>query len=604
MVHRIKEYISYYLQQKETTHAILITGKWGSGKTYYWKYTLEDIVKNKGFTPVYLSLNGLKSREEILDKLALEILKNKTNGIINKRVSKAVKASLNIVSAITSTTLNIKKPTINISPTDLMSFYKFDKTVICFDDLERYTSDVSDVLGIINDFAEHKHIKVILLTNEEKLLDRNNKNFPEIKEKTFGKTLHFQTDKQIILKSVIESKYKDDIELKGFLLLNIPLICNTMEQHGNCNYRVVISLLDDFKYIVKQSIKDIEAFSIAELEILKFILALGFEIQISAIEEEKIKDLFISLPLNKDNYSYEFKRKYFIDALDTKYIFKSIINYFITGLIDIDKLNEEIALFKPINHFPNYYYLTKLGFWNLSDKDFEDKINNNLLNEIRNGEISLEYYDELFIKYIYLLNEHLLSINIDELYTIFNDGLTKLQTKERTTPIDDIFYPFTNEYKQFLETAHIKQYYEQIKNKIQETKSILQKNYLERKSRSFKNLLQTDFSKAIQSISNMPQNPLEKTSIENFSGQILFSDCTTNEIYSILVKQSNSNINTFTNKIIFKYKFPQEFYKDDVKFLKDLSSYIKTQIPEDKTKLKLSERLLLILANSIKDELP
>ena len=227
-----------------------------------------------------------------------------------------------------------------------------------------------------------------------------------------------------------------------------------------------------------------------------------------------------------------------------------------------------------------------------------------MLNEIRNGEISLEYYDELFIKYIYLLNEHLLSINIDELYSIFNDGLTKLQTKERTTPIDDIFYPFTNEYKQFLETAHIKQYYEQIKNKIQETKSILQKNYLERKSRSFKNLLQTDFSKAIQSISNMPQNPLEKTSIENFSGQILFSDCTTNEIYSILVKQSNSNINTFTNKIIFKYKFPQEFYKDDVKFLKDLSSYIKTQIPEDKTKLKLSERLLLILANSIKDELP
>ena len=363
MIDYIKECISYYLQQKETTHAVLITGKWGSGKTYYWKYTLEDIVKNKGFTPVYLSLNGLKSREEILNKLSLEILKNKTNGIINKRVSKAVNTSLNIVSAITSTTLNIKKPTINISPTDLMSLYKFDKTVICFDDLERYNNDISDVLGIINSFAEHKHVKVILLTNEEKLLNKDTdkdikiyEKFPEIKEKTFGKTLHFQTDKPIILKNIIENKYRDDTELKGFLLSNIPLICDTMEQHGNCNYRVVISLLDDFEYIVNQSIKDIEAFSIAKPEILKFILTLGFEIQISAKEEHYIKELLSPVSFDKDSYFYEFKKKYSIDILEPKYIFKSIINYFITGLLDVNELNEEINLFKPNADYPNYCY--------------------------------------------------------------------------------------------------------------------------------------------------------------------------------------------------------------------------------------------------------
>ena len=90
---------------------------------------------------------------------------------------------------------------------------------------------------------------------------------------------------------------------------------------------------------------------------------------------------------------------------------------------------------------------------------------------------------------------------------------------------------------------------------------------------------------------------------EDFSGKILFFNCSVNEIYNILVNQSNPNINTFTNKIISKYEFPQDFYNSDVKFLKDLSSYIKTQIPVDKQHLKLSERLLLNLSNRINAEL-
>lgn len=606
MESNINSYIKYYLNKKETSQAILITGNWGCGKTYYWKKILSSKVKEYDLIPIYISLNGLNNKKEVLDKLSLEVIQSYSKGIIN---SKTLKATTNILeiglNTISGGILNFKKLKLNISLSDFLSIQKLNNFVFCFDDLERYTGKLSDILGIINDFTEHKYTKIILLANEDKLLNEKNNNFLEIKEKTFSKTLYLKTDKQIVLKSIIDNKYKNNIELKNFLLSEIPLIVKTMEQNGNCNYRVVISLLDDFEYIIKQNIKDIEAFSIAKPHLLKFILALGFEIQISAVKKEDVDILAnntIFIPSLTKGYGLTFKEKYSIDILEPKYIFKSIVKYFTTGLLNLDNLNEEISLFKPIL-YPDYYYLTRLGYWNLSDEEFDEKINKNLLNDIRKGIFDLEYYDEFFILYIYLLTEKLLSMNINDLYCIFDEGLTVLQTKERNTPIEKISYPYSDDYITILNKPSIKPFYDKIQNKIQQTKQILQEKYLKNQSNSFKNLLKTNFTKALQSISNTPQNPLEKSPIENFSGQLLFFNCSVHEIYNILVNQSNPNINTFTNKIIAKYEIPQDFYNSDVTFLKELSSHIKTQISIDKQHLKLSERLLLNLTKRIDNEL-
>lgn len=602
----IDPYIEHYIQEKEISQAILITGNWGCGKTYYWENILSSKIKKHDLIPIYISLNGLKNKKEILNKLSLEVIQSYSKGIINSKTLKATTSVLEIgLNALSGGILNFKKLKLNISLSDFLSMQKLNNLVFCFDDLERYAGKLSDVLGIINDFTEHKYIKVILLANEDKLSNKGTNKFLEIKEKTFAKTLYFKTDKQAILRNIINDKYKNDTELKNFLLSEIPLIAETMEQNGNCNYRVVISLLDDFEYIIKQKIKDIEALSIAKPHLLKFILALGFEIQISAVKKEKIdtltNDSILMTSLTK-GYGAKFKEKYSIDILEPKYIFKSIVKYFTTSILNLDNLNEDISLFKPIS-LPDYYYLTRIGYWNLSDEEFNEKINKNLLNDIRKGIFDLEYYDEFFILYIYLLTEKLLSININDLYCIFDEGLTALQTKERNTPIEKISYPYSDDYITILNNPSIKPFYDKIKNKIQQTKQILQEKYFKNQSNLFKNLLETNFSKALISISNMPQNPLEEPNIEDFSGKILFFNCSVNEIYNILVNQSNPNINTFTNKIISKYEFPQDFYNSDVKFLKDLSSYIKTQIPVDKQHLKLSERLLLNLSNRINAEL-
>ena len=52
---------------------------------------------------------------------------------------------------------------------DYSEFFSTDDKVLCFDDLERANVDVIDILGYINNFVEHDHIKTIIICNEKEL---------------------------------------------------------------------------------------------------------------------------------------------------------------------------------------------------------------------------------------------------------------------------------------------------------------------------------------------------------------------------------------------------------------------------------------------------
>lgn len=52
---------------------------------------------------------------------------------------------------------------------DYSDFFSTEDKVLCFDDLERANVDVIDILGYINNFVEHDHIKTIIICNEKEL---------------------------------------------------------------------------------------------------------------------------------------------------------------------------------------------------------------------------------------------------------------------------------------------------------------------------------------------------------------------------------------------------------------------------------------------------
>ena len=79
----IKEFLDEYLQIEKPGFAVLIKGAWGSGKTYFVKNYIEHQLKlnNKELKPIYISLFGVSSKEEI-DNRIYEAVHN----LINKNI--------------------------------------------------------------------------------------------------------------------------------------------------------------------------------------------------------------------------------------------------------------------------------------------------------------------------------------------------------------------------------------------------------------------------------------------------------------------------------------------------------------------------------------
>ena len=55
----LNNYILHYLKKDKTQTAIMLTGEWGSGKTYYVENELVPFLKENKATAVVVSLYGL-----------------------------------------------------------------------------------------------------------------------------------------------------------------------------------------------------------------------------------------------------------------------------------------------------------------------------------------------------------------------------------------------------------------------------------------------------------------------------------------------------------------------------------------------------------------
>lgn len=630
----INPYIEHYLKEKEISQSILITGIWGCGKTHYWKNILSSKIKQYNLIPIYISLNGLKDKQEILNKLSLKIISNQTNGFIN---SKTIKATTNILkiglNTVSAGTLNLKKLDLNISLSDFLSMQKLDNCVLCFDDLERYTGNLSDILGIINDFTEQKHIKTIVLANIDKIkntinsntkdTDSNNKeqsttqnedinNFNIIKEKFFAKIIAFPDDrntKKYILEEIINEM---NISEKTFLLENVELILNIMKQAKTSNYRVIKILLNDFSYFYSENIlnqiNDENTFYKIKKHFFKYLLCCGLMIYINDLSNDSINSLKSdSIPdpfklMNNDNtptFLKNFIDKFYLGDIESAYTFPSIIDYHLTSKIDIKKLNDEIKKYTP-KKYKNYEYLTSgtSEYLYLKDEEFDKIINNDLIDDIKNGNVHYAYYDELFIKYCSLSEDKLIDKPYNELKKIFIAGLNKIQQEKKQNPAyeDNYIYTFKKEYKSLIEDKNID--YNSILSEIEKTHIILKENFYSEKSIELKEKLKNDTSSFIDYLSPMKNSHYEDIKYP------LFSNFDEKDLFDILSNMTNKDIWEFTNVIIGRYKYGgiSSYYNYDCKFLKKFSQYVQKEFSQ-KEKLKLSEKLILNFVKQI-DSLP
>lgn len=182
--------------------AVLIEGRWGSGKTHFILSLLED----EYFTnrkSIYLSMFGIADIQSLETSLFYASASKFT-----KTFHKGAGFAGSIFSgALTLGTGGIMRGAVNlnkvvdaaISQLD-QSARNMDEALLVLDDIERCKIPMAELLGVVNRFVEHGDTRVILVANTD---DLNDKDFVAFKEKIVGQSFLLKSDPKNALDSFL-----------------------------------------------------------------------------------------------------------------------------------------------------------------------------------------------------------------------------------------------------------------------------------------------------------------------------------------------------------------------------------------------------------------
>ncbi len=192
----VVDYLQYYCESSTTDFAILVNGKWGAGKSHLVKEFLTDWAKQATDRRVLIaSFHGVTNFRQIDAEFYRQlhpILASKGMKLLGKIGRGALKATTKIDldgDGTADLTVSPQLPEIDLSEYSATP----QGTILVFDDVERSTLQISDILGYINGYVEILGFKAIVIADESKITDKSPE-YADIKEKLIGQTLRINSD--------------------------------------------------------------------------------------------------------------------------------------------------------------------------------------------------------------------------------------------------------------------------------------------------------------------------------------------------------------------------------------------------------------------------
>ena len=479
------ESILDYIRAEYTDYAIMINGEWGSGKTYFWNHKIKPKIEamqvnGKKLTPIYMSLYGISNLEEISKKIFIE-----TTQLMDKNLKKFMGASgVGSIPEYAKTGLDMANffgVTQNGDRLDYAQFFSTDDKVLCFDDLERANVDVIDILGYINNFVEHDHIKTIIICNEKELstklknsnlemktfiatylLDKENKlniktdkpmverirdtieyvfdkanDYERIKEKLIGETFEYAPEFNYIINGLL-MRYENNADLIRFLRENTALITSTFNKSGTRNLRILKHALNNFKKIFDTVTNSYPNTNNRVLQtMLIFTIAISFEIKAGKITKDKFvninnneeyKSVLVSSRVFMDNrqfYIKEFDNNYYYNFKAEYRFFKFIEKYVRTRIFDMKIFKENMEVIRDTvdtKQLPGYKRLLTEEYWKIPDDQFNGVIDETL-DYVKNGRIEIIQIVKLFSYFAYFIKKDLINYDMRTIKSVFFNGM-------------------------------------------------------------------------------------------------------------------------------------------------------------------------------------
>ena len=479
------ESILDYIRSDYTDYAIMLNGEWGSGKTYFWNHKIKPKIESmqlngRRYTAIYMSLYGISNLEEISKKIFIE-----TTQLMDKNLKKYMNSSgVASIPEYAKTGLdmaNLFGVTQNGDRINYAEFFSTEDKVLCFDDLERANVDVIDILGYINNFVEHDHIKTIIICNEKELstklknsnlemktfiatylLDKQNQlnqktdkpmverirdtieyvfdkanDYERIKEKLIGETFEYAPEFNYIINGLL-MRYEKYPDLIRFLRGNTNLIISTFNKSGTRNLRILKHSLTNFKKIFDMVNKAYPNTNHRVLQtMLIFTIAISFEIKSGKITKDKFvninnneeyKATLVSSRVFMDNrqfYIKEFDNNYYYNFKAEYRFFKFIEIYVRTRIFDMRVFKEDMEIIRntiDTDKLPGYKRLLTEEYWKISDDQFGSVIDE-IIEDVKSGKIELINVVKLFAYFAHFIKKDLINYDMKTIKSVFLNGM-------------------------------------------------------------------------------------------------------------------------------------------------------------------------------------
>lgn len=302
----LNQYILHYLTEDKTKSAIMLTGPWGTGKSYYIQNELKPFLEKKengGHSCVIVSLYGLKDTAEISKSIYLGTRmkfltaaseKSPTVTFAGETIIKGIAGAFGVDLSVSERSLKRLYASVNLTG-----------KLVVLEDLERSGIDILEVLGYVNNLVEQDGVKVLLVANEEELiqytllkastkadlertemLDRITGHrdrlftdstiaYLKVKEKTISDTIEFEEDYQTAIREIVQM-FDNETLNKFSTIESIKDILDIMLHCQSYNLRSFIfacqKTSDIFSSLVEKYLSDENFIQAVFIGILSFVL--------------------------------------------------------------------------------------------------------------------------------------------------------------------------------------------------------------------------------------------------------------------------------------------------------------------------------------------
>jgi len=332
---------------------IALTGAWGVGKTYLWNKLKNSSSKEKVKSSICVSLFGAKS----IDEIKLRILRNAylSNA---KETRKLINAGIDIADGLAKKLFGYS---VNEGSLVWLPNLLKEKLVI-LDDIERRVEglEIQEIMGFLNEYSEGYKVSFLILLNQEKLGDKQKKDWEILHEKVIDIEVVLNPSPAEALEVAMGDdiyKYRDQIE-RAISILKVT------------NIRVLKKILVNVKFIE-------EKFNKAKLDLTYGVpsIVLLTTIHFRAMENPPTIDYIESFNsyLSQKNINPDSSENYWnsilkqLDISHTDEFEKLFNNYLCSGELDEGAFDDLIESYKEslnsreveqkrINLFKRYYW--------------------------------------------------------------------------------------------------------------------------------------------------------------------------------------------------------------------------------------------------------